>query len=211
MYNPKTNKSSLSNAFTLLELLLVIALIALLAGLVFPAVGTIRKRAERTVCANNLRQIGLAVMQKVQDNGNIYPYVEGDNSAKVYTGTIHESEAKSLAATLKEYGFTDTGDKTDKSLRCPSDTMAKNYLPTNKGSSYEWYSFIDGESAASAKIYISEGTLVLPLSRFPIAGDYDSVHSQRSKNILFADGHVDSYTGLDIKEDIKQEVKNAAP
>lgn len=211
MYNPKTSKSSLSNAFTLLELLLVISLIALLAGLVFPAVGTVRKRAESTACANNLRQIGLAVMQKVQDNGNIYPYIEGDSSAMVYTGTIHESEAKSLAATLKDYGFTDTGAATDKSLRCPADTVAKNYLPANKGSSYEWYSFIDGESAASAKIYLSEGTLVLPLSRFPIAGDYDSVHSRKSKNILFADGHVDSYTGLDIKEDVKQEVKNANP
>lgn len=56
-----------NQAFTLIELLVVIAIIAILAAVLFPVFATAREKARQTACASNLKQLGLAYVQYVQD------------------------------------------------------------------------------------------------------------------------------------------------
>ena len=60
------------NAFTLVEILVVLAIIAILAALLFPAFGRARESAKQTNCASNLQQIGFAIAQYRKDDGR-YP------------------------------------------------------------------------------------------------------------------------------------------
>jgi len=78
-----------SRAFTLIELLVVIAIIAILAAILFPVFAKVREKARQASCQSNLRQVGLATLQYVQDNDETwFPYVDatGVPGAKFWDG-----------------------------------------------------------------------------------------------------------------------------
>jgi len=58
-------------AFTLVELLVVIAVIAILVSLLLPVIGRAKQRGKRTVCMNNLRQFAIADTLYCDDNGRL--------------------------------------------------------------------------------------------------------------------------------------------
>ena len=66
-------RAGFSAGFTLIELLTVIAIIGILAALIFPTVGKVRETAQRTVDANNLREIVKAATIYAADNNDRLP------------------------------------------------------------------------------------------------------------------------------------------
>ena len=62
-----------ATGFTLIELLVVIAIIAVLAALLLPAFARAKEKGRRTVCAQNLRQLGLSVTLYASDNQDLLP------------------------------------------------------------------------------------------------------------------------------------------
>ncbi|WP_428939329.1 DUF1559 domain-containing protein [Fontivita pretiosa] len=69
----KLPPGSIPAAFTLVELLVVIGIIAVLVGILLPALNRARLHAQRTACASNLRQIGIAVINYANDNKGFLP------------------------------------------------------------------------------------------------------------------------------------------
>jgi len=64
------------SAFTLIELLVVIAIIAILAAILFPVFAQAREKARQITCVSNEKQMGLALLQYVQDNDEYLPMAQ---------------------------------------------------------------------------------------------------------------------------------------
>lgn len=116
--------------FTLVELLVVIAIIGVLIGLLLPAVQAARASARRSQCANNMRQIGLAVHQYAQIHDGLMPGVEGHDDHHEHDHS--ESWIESLAPHLESV---------DAIRICPEDPQADERL-RDKESSYILNSYL---------------------------------------------------------------------
>ncbi len=107
-------------AFTLIELLVVISIIALLVGILLPALGAARRSAQRTVCKSNLRQFGIMATAFAADHKGVMPrcFSPNDNENRAVldrinadtndTTTIPNEEARFGVRweTLESYGIT---------------------------------------------------------------------------------------------------------
>jgi prepilin-type N-terminal cleavage/methylation domain-containing protein/prepilin-type processing-associated H-X9-DG protein len=182
----KRHFASHRDGFTLLELMLVITIIALLAGMIFPVTTGMVERARTTKCMGNLRQIGMAAHSAADDNDGRFPVIEIDASQP-----IHEPEdnALPLSEVFKKYGITEAVHQ------CPSDLKAANWF-AKTGSSYMWQPYSEDEPKAAISIYMRRGQFPGRQSRVRLATDYEPVHGaeaiggRKRSQTLYADGHV---------------------
>lgn len=75
-------RRSRKHAFTLMEILIVVAIIAILSAILFPVFSRVRENARSKNCMNNQRQIALAVLQYVQDNNRHFPPAEDPDNTE---------------------------------------------------------------------------------------------------------------------------------
>lgn len=126
--------------FTLIELLVVIAIIAILAAILFPVFAQARDKARGTACMSNLKQLGLATMQYVQDFDEAF---SGQDNASRYPGYIYPY--------LKSKGV----------FTCPSDLWP---TPVQTGGSKGWIviSYAINANMYAASYPVLQSTLSSP-------------------------------------------------
>lgn len=118
-------------AFSLVELLVVISIIALLTSILTPSVVGARRQANRVYCLNNLRQLALAADSYAQNNNDYYPiaqYSWQENASTTYaycwdfTQITENGQSKIVPGLLWE------GDTIEKVHQCPSYKSSSNWL-----------------------------------------------------------------------------------
>ncbi|MFO1477893.1 MAG: prepilin-type N-terminal cleavage/methylation domain-containing protein [Verrucomicrobiota bacterium] len=205
-------------AFTLIELLFVIAIIAILSALLLPAVSQSKRKAQQAQCIGNLHQLGLALQNFVADN-HAYPSGVGGK------GSI---SAGPWEAQLERGGF-DISKPMRQYVRqgvwnCPSarwsrfDTNAVSYGYNTDGS--YWTSFTNrhglmGHFVSETILFepIQESEVIVPSDMMAIGDSFHggvfftrqslstldrngraSLRHQGRVNVAFCDGHVESPT-----------------
>ena len=96
-------------AFTLIELLVVIAIIAILIALLLPAVQAAREAARRMQCANNLKQMGLAMQNYVSANNSFPSGIVFNSNVAPCTGPYFGSNCQSTTWFVLTLPYTEGG------------------------------------------------------------------------------------------------------
>ena len=201
-------------AFTLVEMLVVIAIIAVLAALLFPAIAGMQERGKSTQDLSNLRQIGLGTQMYLNDNDNSFfpatkiwmtelnPKYIG--AWKVFQSPFDRRATSEIAASAPvSYGLNGNaiGVLADKIIN-PSGFIA--YAPAQTG-------------AASAT-FLGLGTTAVP--GVTVTKDADNVggpalggtHSKRKRiNAVFGDWHVETLVWTTFKSDTYSAADPGAP
>jgi prepilin-type processing-associated H-X9-DG protein len=200
-----TSRRFSQSGFTLVGLLVIVAVIAILAALLLPALASAKKKAQRINCVNNLKQCGLAFRIWEGDNGDKYPM----DVPLVKGGTM---ELTTGADTFRHFQVMSNELSTPKILACPADTRpAANTFPRLKNQNVSYFvgleandsnpqRFLDGDRNITGGSEPQNG--ILKLVPGGPASWTTAIHNN-SGNVGLADGSVQQCSNSGLREFLK--------
>jgi prepilin-type processing-associated H-X9-DG protein len=195
-------------AFTLVELLVVIGVIALLIALLLPALVRSREQAKQVACLSNLRQLGMAMILYCQENNGWFPRAAPAAEPESQQDFIWWQQASKNPYTapnrdvfespiLKCLGIktnlpaiptiTDFNESRQRVLRCPSDPLADH--PDNAVEGRYYYSYSLNNLMQSLDSNVPNDGAYLPMNhvtgkQFAVAGKLVKVRNPAGKILL---------------------------
>lgn len=168
--------------FTLVELLVVVAIIAMLIGLLLPAVQAARAAARRTQCANNLKQVGIGMAMFTNIHQGEFPR------------TYHAGEGRSWIYTLAPFL-----ENVDQIRICPEDLQGDVRLE-NDGTSYvinQYIAMTEKEIGFETPDLVRRIDQIAATSRTTVV--FEGAESRDPKSSLYEHAHAaDWYRPLNI-------------
>jgi len=180
-------------AFTLVELLVVIAIIAVLIAVLLPVITAAQRRSAQTSCRSNLRQIGSFFQMYLNDSKGKLPRINTMPSVKP-----PQIDGPSIVELLTPYA------KQHKLVyKCPADRIRRQ--TTGAPAGYDTYYAREGASyqynpllsSLLAGHQLRDARALIPgwLSDMPLILEYEPFHGRPGQkgamNYLYPDGHVD--------------------
>jgi len=190
--------------FTLLELLLVIAIIATLAALLLPVLSRAKTNARNISCLSNLKQLGIATRLYAEDNNGKLPAAELLPSNPTDPQNPLPRISDVLAPYVGKLVSTNAGPPV---FKCPADN---DWYFEAEGSSYQWNAGLNnqridiGENHGFRAIIVSNGVTVFQTNGVmshaadstPLFLDYEDFHPRppkSGKNVVYMDGHATTF------------------
>ena len=166
-------RSRKTSAFTAVELMIAIAIVAVLAAVAVPLTNRVLARGKAADCINNLNNIGSALSMYLAQNNNRFPELAAGKSDK-------SEDVPTIDTVLAEY--TDS----QEIFHCAADD-GNHFQKT--GSSNFWNNTLNGQHVTKLNFL---GVFKDPRG-IPVVFDKENFHVSRGDevNILYADGHID--------------------
>ncbi len=127
-------------AFTLVELLVVIAIIAILAALLLAAVAQAKARAQRIQCANNVRQLGIALQEFVTDK-NAYPFFVNPHASHGNYSEHLTYWTDTLQREIDNKNYTNAEFYSQSIWKCPAAYKPSGWIPNGGNLVYDDYGY----------------------------------------------------------------------
>lgn len=186
-------RTSLRHAgFTIVELIVVLSIVAALIGLLMPVLTNTRKEVQKTTCASNLRQIGLAVQSYRTDNKDFLP-----RARYMPEPFVSVDEDPAFPVAMKSYLPSKDG-QNNSVYRCPDDEVVYKLC----GTSYDYVSMFGGQRPKDIFFIrlgmVTEAEVILSRDFDDAAADIDGADEpveiparHLRRNNLWLDGRVE--------------------
>jgi prepilin-type N-terminal cleavage/methylation domain-containing protein len=207
------------HAFSMLELLAVLAIMAVLVGLLMPALANARGKARRGTCNGHMKNVGLAVRIFATDHDNLYPWESDRATGTNRTGFPDLNGLAPENQVLRVFLSLSNELSTPKIVACPADTRKaikidqypENWRAvTTDNISYflaftarekHLQSFMSGDRNMVADGQVLSGRSQLTETT-KVAWDEKTIHRGHGE-ICLADGSVDDFTTTQLQEALR--------